>query len=195
MSIPDSPHSPRSLTDPLQALTEQERAELLTLQRLERRAKGEYLFRAGQPLERYYAVVEGCVRTYHLHDDEEFTLDFYTEGQTVLPAVAGKGIFAPSFAVCMEDCLLNVTDEQLEREVFARLPRLKDICRQQSEQLQLMHQQEIAVQKSASPEQRYAHLLATRPSLFARVPQYQIASYLGIKPESLSRLRRRLQQN
>jgi CRP-like cAMP-binding protein len=192
MSTPDSPSLPNS-QDPLQALTEQEREELVSLQRLERRKKGEHLFRSGQPLSQYFTVVEGCVRTYHLHDGEEFTLDFYTEGQTVLPAVASKGIVAPSFAVCMEDCLLNVTDEQLEQEVFARLPRLKEICRQQGEQLQLTHQQELALHKSATPEQRYAHLLATRPSLLQRVPQYQIASYLGIKPESLSRLRKRLQ--
>jgi CRP-like cAMP-binding protein len=45
-----------------------------------------------------------------------------------------------------------------------------------------------------SPEQRYLKLLNTRPDLFQRIPQYQLASYLGVKPESLSRIRKRLNQ-
>lgn len=44
----------------------------------------------------------------------------------------------------------------------------------------------------SSPEQRYVHLMETRADLIQRVPQYQLASYLGIKPESLSRIRKRL---
>ena len=43
-----------------------------------------------------------------------------------------------------------------------------------------------------SPEDRYKNLQKTSPDLLNRVPQYLIASYLGIKPESLSRIRKRL---
>jgi hypothetical protein len=43
-----------------------------------------------------------------------------------------------------------------------------------------------------TPEQRYLKLLKTRPELFQRLPQYQLASYIGVKPESLSRIRKRL---
>ena len=43
-----------------------------------------------------------------------------------------------------------------------------------------------------SPEERYANMLITRPEGIQRVPQYMIASYLGITPEALSRIRRRL---
>jgi CRP-like cAMP-binding protein len=44
-----------------------------------------------------------------------------------------------------------------------------------------------------TPEERYRELLDTRPDLLDRVPQYQLASYLGVTPESLSRIRKRLQ--
>ena len=45
---------------------------------------------------------------------------------------------------------------------------------------------------TSSPEERYLNLLETKPSLLNRVPQHQIASYLGMKPQSLSRIRKRL---
>ncbi len=42
------------------------------------------------------------------------------------------------------------------------------------------------------PEQRYLNLLSQRPELVQRIPQHYIASYLGIKPETLSRIRKRI---
>jgi len=44
-------------------------------------------------------------------------------------------------------------------------------------------------------EERYLRLLAKRPSLFQRVPQYLIASYLGLTPVGLSKIRKRLSAN
>jgi CRP-like cAMP-binding protein len=43
-----------------------------------------------------------------------------------------------------------------------------------------------------TPEQRYLRLLTDHPELLKRVPQYHLASYLGIQPESLSRIRKRI---
>ncbi len=41
-------------------------------------------------------------------------------------------------------------------------------------------------------EERYLNMIEKKPDLLQRIPQYQIASYLGVKPESLSRIRKRL---
>ena len=51
---------------------------------------------------------------------------------------------------------------------------------------------EFDIFKITSPEQRYMNLQKNRPDLIQRVPQYQIASYLGLTPQSLSRIRKRI---
>jgi hypothetical protein len=53
-------------------------------------------------------------------------------------------------------------------------------------------QEKLASYIINSPEDRYLDLLKNRPDLLDRVPHYQLASYLGIKPESLSRIRKRI---
>lgn len=61
-----------------------------------------------------------------------------------------------------------------------------------AERVYLQLNERVEMLQFMSPEERYQHLLATRPELFNQISQFQMASYLGIKPESLSRLRKRL---
>ncbi|CAM4517670.1 cyclic nucleotide-binding domain-containing protein [Corallococcus exiguus] len=53
-------------------------------------------------------------------------------------------------------------------------------------------QERFASYLTDTPEQRYLKLTRTRPDLLQRIPQYQLASYIGVKPESLSRIRKRI---
>jgi DNA-binding MarR family transcriptional regulator len=68
------------------------------------------------------------------------------------------------------------------------------MCRILSEELLAKKQIDFDKFKTSSPEQRYLNLLESRPDLIQRVPQHQLASYLGIKPQSLSRLRARISE-
>ena len=54
------------------------------------------------------------------------------------------------------------------------------------------HQERMASLLTRTPEQRYLDLMEQRPDLLQRVPQYLLASYLGVTPESLSRIRKRI---
>ena len=54
-------------------------------------------------------------------------------------------------------------------------------------------QDEFATFIASTPEERFKTLLIKRPQLIDRVPQHQLASYLGITPESLSRIKKRLE--
>lgn len=77
----------------------------------------------------------------------------------------------------------------MEAEVNAQFPKLELMCRKLSEELLAQQRIDFDAFKTSSPEQRYQSLLQKRPDLIQRVPQQQLASYSGIKPQSLSRLR------
>jgi hypothetical protein len=82
----------------------------------------------------------------------------------------------------------------MERETVEKFPRFEKLCMIMSEQILAKNLASFDDFKNSSPEQRYLNLLRTRPDLLLRVPQYQIASFLGMAPQSLSRIRKRIVQ-
>lgn len=155
--------------------------------------KGDIILREGQISKECYFVLQGCVREYYLIDGEEKSTGFYTEGQpmTSFTSYPGK---KPSkhFLVCAENCIVTVGNDDLIGEMCSIIPRLEPIIRQEVEKETGKMQEEMARFITSSPEERYKNLLEKRPELLNRVPQHQIASYLGVTPESLSRIRKRL---
>jgi CRP-like cAMP-binding protein len=99
---------------------------------------------------------------------------------------------ADHFFVCSEETTLVIGNEKDETELFGQFPRLESISRKVVEKIFAEHLQSNVAYFTDKPEQRYLKLLATKPHLFQRVPQYQLASYIGVTPESFSRIRKRI---
>jgi CRP-like cAMP-binding protein len=155
--------------------------------------KGSLLVREGQSKDLCYFVLKGCVRQYYLVNGEEKTTHFYTEGQPITPFEGTyKGAASKYYLSCMEDCVLSVGSQDRSMALFEQFPRLSELARLATEEELGKSQDNFASFIIHSPEERYLHLLETRPDLLDRVPQYHLASFLGIKPESLSRIRKRL---
>jgi CRP-like cAMP-binding protein len=76
--------------------------------------------------------------------------------------------------------------------MFEKYPELESASRVMAEAIIANYQSSLADFKTASAEERFLKLQKERPDLIQRVPQYQLASYLGIQPESLSRIRKRI---
>jgi CRP-like cAMP-binding protein len=98
---------------------------------------------------------------------------------------------------CMECCLdssLVVGNREKEEDLYRRFPKLETISRKVMEKVFAEQQEIMASYTTDSPEQRYIKLLKSRSDLFRTIPQYHIASYIGVKPESLSRIRKRISQ-
>lgn len=158
--------------------------------------KDEILLREGQIQTKCYMVVEGCVREYLNKDGLEKSTAFYTEGDTFAPfAGDGKGLPSKHTWTCSEDCVLTVSNQAFENELRALIPRLDAVFQQIAIEKLNKAKAEWSHFISSSPEERYLNLIETRPTLFNRVPNYQIASYLGMEPQSLSRIRKRIFDN
>jgi CRP-like cAMP-binding protein len=155
--------------------------------------KGTILLREGQISSEVYFVLEGCVRQYFLVDGEERTSNFFTENQWVISMQSFSQRKASNhYMACSTDCLLVVGNREKEEDLYKRFPNLETVSRKVMEQVFAAQQEIMATYSTDSPEQRYLKLLDSRPDLFQKIPQYQIASYIGVKPESLSRIRKRL---
>ncbi|WP_027077145.1 Crp/Fnr family transcriptional regulator [Maribacter antarcticus] len=174
------------------SLTAEEKNTILSLDIFRTIKKGTVLLKEGQYSLNGYFVLKGCIRAYYMIDGEEKTTDFYTEMEGVTPNCVVSKQASEYYISCAEDSIITVSTPDMEVEVFKKFPKFESLCRILSEQLISKNQSSFDEFKTSSPEQRYLSLLESRPALVQRVPQHQLASYLGITPQSLSRMRTRL---
>jgi len=164
--------------------------ELITIQTYK---KGEHLLREGEICAKSYSIVSGCVRQYYLVDGEEKTTFFYTKGQSIFsPNSTSERIPAKYYLSCVEYTTLSIITLENQKEMYARFPMLESMSRMSLQEELNNYQEMLATYITTNPEERYLNLLKHRPELLHRVPQYQLASYLGVTPESLSRIRKRI---
>jgi len=174
------------------SLTDDEKNALLSLDIFHSVKKGTILLKEGQNSKESYFVLNGCIRTYYIIDGEEKTTAFYTEMEALTPPCVINKTPSDYYVSCIEDSILLVSNSDMEMEVNSKFPKFEIMCRMLSEELLAKERIDFDEFKTSSPEQRYLNLLQKRPDLIQRVPQHQLASYLGIKPQSLSRLRARI---
>lgn len=155
--------------------------------------KGSILLREGDVSSQVYFVIKGVVRQYCIIDGQEKTLNFFADGQWVL---SNSGMDAQQssnhFLECATDCLLILGDSRKGEELYNRYPNLGLIARKLLTTIYLEQQTKHESYLTDGPTERYRKLLDNRPDLIQRLPQYQIASYIGVTPESLSRIRKRI---
>ncbi|PEQ08757.1 Crp/Fnr family transcriptional regulator [Bacillus toyonensis] len=161
---------------------------------IEEYKKGTVLLRQGDVPSKCYFVLKGCVRQYCIDEaGKEVTSNFYTEEQAITNFNHHKkDKSSPHTLTCLEDCVVVVGDLHSEKDMYNKYSQLEKMTRQMVEYNFGEVQDELALFISSTPEERYKALLQKRPYLIDRVPQYQLASYLGITPESLSRIKKRM---
>ena len=174
------------------SLTDDEKNALLSLNIFHSIKRGTVLLKEGQYSKESYFVLKGCIRVYYIIDGEEKTTAFYTEMDALTPHCVINKTPSDYFISCVEDSILTVSNADMEAEMNSKFPKFEIMCRKLSEELLAKKQIDFDEFKTSSPEERYMNLLQKRPDLIQRVPQHQLASYLGIKPQSLSRLRARI---
>lgn len=88
-----------------------------------------------------------------------------------------------------ESYILTFNQKDIE-EIFTSVPKMERLFREMAQRSLSVLQKRFFLTVSASAEERYLDLLKRHPKIEQMVPQHQIASYLGILPESLSRLKK-----
>lgn len=157
--------------------------------------KGEFLLRSGEVCNHVTFINKGLFRSYMEIEGEEVTTNFAFEGNYVTEYTSFVTRQPSSeFIVAMEDAeLLQMRYEDLQAaytkaQVWERFGRLI------AEYILTFVSTRNKSLLFKSPEERYLALMKERPKVMERVPQQYIASYLGIQPESLSRIRKRLME-
>ncbi|AKG36841.1 Crp/Fnr family transcriptional regulator [Paenibacillus durus] len=178
----------------LTSLSEAEQHAILDEIRVEEYRKGTVLLRQGEIPGKCYFVLNGCVRQHAVDETgRDITSNFYTEEQAIAIFNVHKPDKSSEYTLtCLEDCVLVVGPLDTEKEMYAKYTQLESMTRRMIEESFGQVQEEFAAFIASSPEERYKTLLLRRPGLIDRVPQHQLASYLGMTPESLSRIKKRL---
>lgn len=197
--MPELAPGTKSFLASLQALAdvpESELAKLFVLFRPTTLRRGEHLLRAGDTPRSLAFVESGLLRLYYLNaDGREFTKSFCAEGE-VVAAYSALLLGQPSrlFIEALEDSRLLVADYRAYRELAAGHPCWAAVNQRRAEALFIKKEQREAALLLDDAETRYQQFLADHPGLEARVRQHHIASYLGITPVALSRIRARLRR-
>lgn len=165
-------------------------AEKILIKRVK---KGELILRQEQFIKNSYHLYKGCIREYYLKDGEEKTVAFYTAGDSLSnDEIKASQVPSAVSYECVCDCIISVYPFEVEMEMYRRFPRLESMCRIETTKQYFNYRAEINNYLSSSPIERYETLMKTKPEIFQLIPLYHIASYIGVKPESLSRIRSRL---
>jgi CRP-like cAMP-binding protein len=157
-------------------------------------AAGEFLQRAGEVAQVSAFVASGCLRSYTLDaKGKEHIVKFAPETWWVTDVISlSTGAPSEYFVQALEDSELLLVDLPSHEAIADSVPGYAAAYRKGLQKHAAAKDKRIVSAISASAHDRYLQFLETYPSLAGRVPQWMLASYLGITPETVSRIRRKL---
>ncbi|WP_281350274.1 Crp/Fnr family transcriptional regulator [Maribellus comscasis] len=155
--------------------------------------KNEMIFCEGKISHDIYFVIKGCVRFFYNVHGKDRTAFFYTEGQFIC---AGESytfqVPAKENFQAIEETTLMIFSRKNTDKLLKISPKFELIARIATENELISCQKIIASFVTQSAEERYKELLNNNGKLFQRVPQQYIASFLGVSPETLCRIKKRV---
>jgi CRP-like cAMP-binding protein len=155
---------------------------------------GEFLQRAGE-VSRYAAfVASGCLRNYVIDGDgKEHIVQFAPETWWLADSISlSTGAPSQYFIDAVEDSELLLIDPPSQQQVVEHVPGYAAALRTGLQKHAAAKDQRIVTSLTASAEERYLEFMERYPSIAQRVPQRMVASYLGLSPETISRVRKNL---
>ncbi|WP_290372968.1 Crp/Fnr family transcriptional regulator [uncultured Muribaculum sp.] len=170
------------------------------LNHIESQIKSEYLsvpskailLEEGKVAEKLYLIRKGCLRLFFYNEGKDITFQFFFEGDFV---ASFDSLYKRTPSLFYLESIEPTELTAIRREDFYNLINYNLSFRQLYEEKLIdrfhAYQQLFLSRIKNTPQRRYEELLKEYPNIIQRVPQYYIASYLGITPVSLSRIRNR----
>lgn len=140
-----------------------------------------------------FYLVKGCIRLYCEKNGEELSTYFFTENMFAGSYDSFLARKPSKVAIeTLEECEVLVLSHTGQEKLYEVFPKMNEFIRKAiEERFVLLHDLFISYLLN-SPEERFLMLQKERPELLQRIPQHQIASFLGITRVSLSRIRNRI---
>jgi len=153
--------------------------------------KGDHFIREGQVSHHLAYIDSGLAMHYQLHDGVEIPCDFTTENQWLahLKSFTHRTPSEMAVKVLEDTVLIRLSHANMER-LFMEQPKFHALKTYYTELSLVSLTQHGSDMARLDAKQRYYKFVKEKPGLVNRVPQYYIAAYLGIKPQSLSRIRK-----
>ena len=176
------------------ALTNEEKALFLSKTEVQHHKAKTLLHNAGAICEFSYFVNSGIVRSFNINDNiVEHVLHFACEGwwigdlYSLLSQKPGN-----LFIEVLEDAEIVLLSKENQDELYSEIPKLERFFRILTENSLVAHQERLMDNLSLSAEERFEKFCSKYPTLLQKVPQKQIASYIGVTPEFFSKMKARL---
>jgi len=152
--------------------------------------KNDYFLREGQYCKSVAFVASGSFIYYFINDGEEKVCDFAFEQDWITQYKSLLGNIPSELNIkALENSFIQILSIEKMEVLFTEFPEANIIRSTLAEQYFTQSAEHATNLSSLKAEERYKLLLEKKPFIHQRVPQYYIASYLGIKPQSLSRIR------
>ncbi|RFZ92891.1 Crp/Fnr family transcriptional regulator [Mucilaginibacter conchicola] len=158
----------------------------------EKLPKGHHLLTEGETAKKIYFINKGFARAYHYNNDRECTSWFMAEGDLMISVYS---FYTQQPAMenieLLTDCeLLSMTWNQLQ-SIYADFPEYNYTGRIVTEKYYMLAEERAIIHRTMSAAERYQLLLKKYPQVLLNAKLSQVASFLGITPETLSRVRAR----
>jgi CRP/FNR family transcriptional regulator, anaerobic regulatory protein len=155
--------------------------------------KQDYFLREGQICKSVGFIESGLVMYYRLtNEGQELVCDFGIENDWVTQYESLTSKTASKLYIkAIEPATLKIISFEKINALYEKVPFFEKIARQLIEKVFFEMIKRAQDFQSLKAEERYEKLLKENPQIINRVPQYYIASYLGIAPQSLSRIRKK----
>jgi CRP-like cAMP-binding protein len=155
--------------------------------------KKETVLQEGNVCNHIFFINKGCIRYYYTVEGKENTAQFFFENgwYTDFDSFLSGKPSRLNIQTLERTEMLLLSAKNLH-EIYNEVPKFERLGRQMAENAFLGVRQRNEMLENLTVEERYLALMKERPKVFERIPQHYIASYLGVQPESLSRIRKRI---